>query len=102
METVTTSQQSNESPELTFAEIALPAGRLGIPQFRLRPRHKEPLEKGWPELATTDEATILRWSAETPDANAGSMAGDKYCFVETDEPGIYKQFMEETGESFQT
>ncbi|MBB4286821.1 bifunctional DNA primase/polymerase [Roseospira goensis] len=41
----------------------------------LRPRHKLPLLRGWPDQATTDPDTIRRWCAETPDANVGIATG---------------------------
>lgn len=97
-----TTQVAPQKPALTFADIALPMARLGISQIRLKPGSKLPLDLAWPTLATTDEATIARWNAETPGCGAGSVAQDGYVFLETDEPGIYKRFLQETGHAFKT
>lgn len=95
-------QQTDQSAALTFADIALPFAKLGIATIRIREHSKAALDNNWPALATTDETTIRQQSAEAPNCGAGLVAQGDFVFFETDQPGIYKKFMEETGESFQT
>jgi hypothetical protein len=50
---------------------ALSWARRGFHVFPCEPNGKAPTIKGWQEVATTDEATIRRWWADSPDANIG-------------------------------
>jgi len=59
----------------SLLEHALAYARRGWAIHPLRPGEKIPLLADWPGRATTDEAAIRRWWAETPRANIGLCAG---------------------------
>ncbi|MEW6746115.1 MAG: bifunctional DNA primase/polymerase [Planctomycetota bacterium] len=59
---------------LTLA-AALGYAQAAIPVFPLRPRDKRPAIEGWPERATTDEATIRGWWANGADSGIGILTG---------------------------
>jgi hypothetical protein len=69
---------------------------------------KRPLVRGWPDLATTDEATIHKWWTHRPDANIGIATGAKSgVFVLDVDPknnGLeaLDRFVEEVGSPFKT
>jgi hypothetical protein len=89
--------------QTSFLDIAVPIAEQGVPVIRLRPKSKIPIEKHWPDLATTDTSVLKTWDEQTPDAGCASVAkADGFLFFESDEPGTIKKFQEETGESFQT
>jgi hypothetical protein len=74
-----------------------------VPVVRLQARSKVPMDKAWPNLATTDPLTIQTWALDTPNANCASVAkSDGVLFFETDEPGVIERYEKETGESFKT
>lgn len=80
---------------MTFLDIAAPLAGRGLPVIRLRPRTKIPSDSGWPETATDDLETIVKWNAETPDANVGVVAkavAGQVWFLEQDTPpdGVLK------------
>ena len=54
---------------------ALGYAARGVPIFPCAPRTKKPIHDGGFHNATTDEATIRRWWAETPRANIGMPTG---------------------------
>jgi len=57
-----------------FLEVAVRNAGRG---FRVHPlRGKDAFVKGWPHLATTDEAQINAWAEKFPDYNVGVAAGD--------------------------
>jgi hypothetical protein len=58
----------------TFLDRAMALARRGIPVVPVRPREKAAMHSGWPELATTDGAQIVRWHNENPDYNVGAVA----------------------------
>lgn len=68
----------------------------------LRARTKKAFLTGWETLATTDEAQILAWDAQYPDANAGSVAkgvlGGVW-FFEVDSPDVVDRIKAETGKA---
>lgn len=98
--------KSNSAPlckgiNLTFFDIAAPMAKRGEPQIRLRPRSKIAMDSDWPSLATTDLAILEKWSAETPDANAGSVAKSEiggFWFWEIDKPEALQRMEAETGQ----
>jgi hypothetical protein len=95
--------QKLNSATKTFLEIALPFAERGIPVCRVQPNSKLPMDKGWPDLATTDRATLTAWSTETPNAGVALVAkADGFCFFESDLSGVMKRFRDEIGEKFQT
>ena len=51
------------------------ASEYGFRVHPLVPQQKRPLLTGWPELATTDEATITEWWTTWPNANVGIATG---------------------------
>jgi hypothetical protein len=67
---------------MAFLEIALRNIARG---FRVVPlKGKIPFLHGWPELATTDRATIEEWATKFPDANCGVAGGEDVIIVDTD------------------
>lgn len=60
---------------MSYLESALQLAALGYRVFPLEPNGKRPVIKGWPDLASTDEAAIRRWWADWPDANIGVATG---------------------------
>jgi Bifunctional DNA primase/polymerase, N-terminal/Primase C terminal 1 (PriCT-1) len=90
---------------MSFKDLALPMAKMGVPVIRLMPKSKIAIDKGWQDLATTDEAKILAWDSETPNCNAACVAkNDSVCFLETDRPGggVIAEYEQETGEKFKT
>jgi hypothetical protein len=84
--------------QTSFKDIAIPLAAQGIPQIRLQPKSKKPMDPAWQKLATTDIDKILAWHKETPGCGAGSVAKDDgVCFLETDVPGVVAKIKEETG-----
>lgn len=100
--TETTQQTTSQNAAPTFADIALPMAGLGLCVIRTVQQDKRPRDNSWQTLATTDESTILRWNEETPECGAGIVAKEDFVFLETDRPGVYKEFLEETGVAFET
>jgi hypothetical protein len=89
--------------QTSFREIAIPLAIKGIPQIRLKPKSKVPLEKAWQTLATVDIDKIIAQDAETPGCGAASVAkSDGLCFFESDVEGTKERFEQETGETFKT
>jgi hypothetical protein len=58
--------------------------RLGYRIFPLRDRAKRPRIKRWPELATTDIATVGRWWLRWPRSNIGIATGDDLAVIDVD------------------
>src|SRR5262249_42118556 len=57
---------------------ALDYAALGWPVFPITPgKKKPPLIDGWPEKATTDQATIKEWWTKWPDANVAVLTGSR-------------------------
>ncbi len=56
METATenTTRPTNETAALTFRDRAIPMAKLNVPVIRLHERKKNPMDKEWQNLATTD------------------------------------------------
>src|SRR6266550_1622523 len=105
METATenTTRPKNENAALTFRDRAIPMANLNVPVIRLHPRKKNPIDKEWQNLATTDLAQIETWNKETPDANCGCVAKNGgVLFFESDEAGVIGRYQKETGETFKT
>ena len=105
METATenTTRPTNETAALTFRDRAIPMAKLNVPVIRLHERKKNPMDKEWQNLATTDLAQIETWNKETPDANCGCVAKNAgVLFFESDEAGVIGRYQKETGETFKT
>ncbi len=67
---------------MSFLDIAC---RYAARGFRVIPlRGKDAFLKNWPELATTDEATIRSWAVKYPEANVGVCGGAELAVVDTD------------------
>jgi len=65
-----------------FLTIALRNAGRG---YRVIPlKGKDAFLKNWPELATTDEATVRSWAAKYPDANVGVCGGADLAIIDTD------------------
>lgn len=60
-----------------FLEAALSYCDLGLAVIPLIPRQKEPMFKNWPNIATTDKATVDRWWHQEPTDNIGIATGPK-------------------------
>lgn len=60
---------------MNILDHALAAAALGFKVHPLPPLAKAPPLKGWQELATTDENTILAWWRENPNRNYGILTG---------------------------
>lgn len=87
----------------SFKERAQIGIDRGIPVIRLKARSKEPYDKSWPELATTDPEVIAKWGAETPGCNCGFVAQAKpgsVWVLETDSATPAKRYEETTGKKF--
>lgn len=54
------------------------------PIFRVRPRDKRPLRRGWQAEASTDSASIGRLWQECPDANLGLLCGVRSWALDVD------------------
>ena len=59
------------------------AGALALAGHGLRvlpnkPRQKKPIDKDWPNLATTNTETIRGWWKRHPDANPGLLTDDVF------------------------
>jgi hypothetical protein len=88
---------------LSFKDIAQPLIRRGVPVIPLLPRTKKAFFDDWPTLATTDPAQILRWDAQYPDANIGSVGlakPDGIWFFEIDDPNLCHRIENEEREKF--
>lgn len=70
---MTASMAATDSPVLTSA---LRWARDGIRVFPIKPGTKKPAHEGWQEEATTDEATIRKWSLENLKWNYGLVMGE--------------------------
>jgi hypothetical protein len=76
---------------MPFLEIALRNAARG---FRVHPTNgKVPIVPGWPELATTDPATIEQWAAQFPHANCGVAVGPDLCVLESDDLAKLKELL---------
>ena len=56
---------------MSTLDAALSLAAKGCPVFPLDPGTKTPVIKRWPDLATTDAATIRKWWSRRPEANVG-------------------------------
>lgn len=65
-------------------DSALHLAAAGYRVFPLEPDGKRPLLKGWPDLATTDEATLRAWWAAHPNANIGIATGKGLLVLDCD------------------
>lgn len=86
---------------MTFFEIAAPLISFGFKVIRLQSKTKRAIDNDWPNLATTDENVIRRWSQESPDANCACVADHRLgglLFVEIDSPAVVERYKAETGE----
>lgn len=72
----------------------------GVRVFPLRPRTKRPMHEGWPELATTDAATIRAWWEATPDANIGVVMGGPFDVLDLDTPDAINDTRDRLGGAF--
>ena len=76
---------------MPFLEIAL---RNAARSFRVHPtKEKVPIVPGWPDLATTDPATIEQWAEQYPDANCGVAVGPDLCVLESDDLAKLKELL---------
>jgi hypothetical protein len=74
-----------------FLEIALRNAARG---YRVHPTNgKVPIIPGWPDLATTDPATIEQWAEQHPDANCGVAVGPDLCVLESDDLAKLKELL---------
>lgn len=88
---------------MSFKDIAQPLIERGVPVIPLLPRTKKAFSDDWPTLASTDAAQILRWDAQYPDANIGCAAKAEpngIWFFEIDDPKLFAQIEQETGQKF--
>lgn len=73
-------------------DYALKYAGLGIRVFPIIAQTKEPAIKGWPDLATTDRATIERWWAIDENYNIGVATGQGVIAIDADtkngKPGL--------------
>jgi hypothetical protein len=67
-----------------FLETALRNAARGFRIIPLRVNEKIPFLVGWPDLATTNEATIREWAAKWADINCGVAGGADIIILDTD------------------
>ena len=60
---------------IRLAAAALDLADRGFAVFPCRPGTNKPAVAGWPDRATTDQATVERWWRRWPDANIGHCTG---------------------------
>ncbi len=87
---------SSPEPNGLLAGALALAGH-GLRVLPNRPRQKQPIDKDWPNLATTDPETIRGWWKRHPDANPGVLTGDDVFVLDVDgaEGQISKEILEE-------
>ena len=67
-----------------FLDIALRNAARGFCVFPVHQGNKVPCIRDFPNLATTDRATIERWAKQWPNANVGCMGDDERLIVDVD------------------
>ena len=60
-----------------FLEAAVGYAKMGLAVVPLKPRGKRPIFDNWPEVGTSDVATVTRWWQQNPQANVGILTGPK-------------------------
>lgn len=72
-----------------LTQAALSYAARGWKIFPLRPLTKLPLLSGsWPEYATNEPWQVLEWWTRFPEANIGTVAGDRFTIIDVDrKPG---------------
>jgi putative DNA primase/helicase len=84
-----------------FLDRALYLAALHVDVIVVRPRSKDPLQKGWPQAATENVATIRQWGRQFPNHNTGAVANpDKLWLLDGDDPTIPERYERDTGETF--
>lgn len=73
-----------EATEGALKQAAISLAKAGFRVFRLRPKEKVPLAKGWQDQATDDPEAVARlWDAR-PQANIGVATGEGIVVVDVD------------------
>ena len=73
-----------EATEGALKQAAISLAEAGFRVFRLRPKEKVPLAKGWQDQATDDPEAVARlWDAR-PQANIGVATGGGIVVVDVD------------------
>ena len=69
---------------MSFLDIALRNASRGFRVFPVHRATKRPCILNFPDLATTDRATIEEWATKFPDANCGVLGDDVTLILDTD------------------
>ena len=73
---------------MSFASIAEPIIKLGIPVFPLNPGHKEPVAGiRFLTEATIDPSQVAKWNGDCSNYNVAMLATQEFCFLEFDIKG---------------
>ena len=67
--------------QLSLPEAALAYARAGVPIFPLASKSKRPIYMGGFNQATIEEAQVVQWWADNPQANIGAVPGRVGCIV---------------------
>lgn len=85
----------------TFAEIATPLARRGIPVIPVAPCSKAGVLPNQYAYATTDLSQISEWNKENPQYNVGCVGKpDGILVLDCDVPGLATRIERETGHKF--
>lgn len=77
--------------ELLAAQALWLAEERGWPVLPVTAGGKVPLIRQWPEAATADASTVLRWWAAWPDANVGLATGHAFDVLDVDDQKAFNQ-----------
>lgn len=83
-----------DATKKTALDHALAYAAEGISVIWIPSGTKAPIEKGWPQLATTDAAIIERWAAEHPGCNFGLVMGNGFVAIDIDDPSRLPELKE--------
>ncbi|HEV2484118.1 MAG TPA: bifunctional DNA primase/polymerase [Terracidiphilus sp.] len=71
------------------------AKREGIPGIWIPQGSKAPVERGWPEKASTDLKVLREWSKEHPNCNFGLVMGNGFVAIDLDDPAMFMRLKEQ-------
>ena len=91
-----TGKWSDLKRKRTVLDIALKHAKLGIHVVWGPRGHKNPMVRGWPDLATTDPKLIRQWAAEHPGCNFYLVMGHGFVCIDVDNREVLSE-LEERG-----